>query len=56
MVNNFLFWGSGLAISYLVCKELFEESNWKIKDCADKLKISRITLWRKMKELGIKRN
>ncbi|MBI5682597.1 MAG: sigma 54-interacting transcriptional regulator [Deltaproteobacteria bacterium] len=34
---------------------LLEESNWKIKDCANKLKISRITLWRKMKELGIKK-
>lgn len=35
---------------------LLEESDWKLKECADKLKISRTTLWRKMKQLGIERN
>ncbi|OGP32407.1 MAG: hypothetical protein A2073_00215 [Deltaproteobacteria bacterium GWC2_42_11] len=34
---------------------LLEESDWKLKNCADKLKISRTTLWRKMKQLGIDR-
>lgn len=35
---------------------LLEESDWKLKECADRLKISRTTLWRKMKELGIERH
>ncbi|MDP2690413.1 MAG: sigma 54-interacting transcriptional regulator, partial [Deltaproteobacteria bacterium] len=29
------------------------ETGWKYKECADKLKLSRTTLWRRMKELKI---
>ncbi|MBE9536437.1 MAG: sigma 54-interacting transcriptional regulator [Proteobacteria bacterium] len=32
-----------------------EESGWKLQACARRLKISRTTLWRKMKELGIEK-
>ena len=30
-----------------------DETGWKYKDCAEKLKLSRTTLWRRMKELKI---
>lgn len=32
------------------------ETGWKYNECANKLKISRTTLWRRMKELGIEKN
>lgn len=34
---------------------ILEESDWRLKECADRLKMSRTTLWRRMKQLGIKR-
>lgn len=32
-----------------------EEAGWKYQDCARRLKISRTTLWRRMKDLGIEK-
>ena len=32
-----------------------DESDWKLQSCAKRLKISRTTLWRKMKELSIEK-
>lgn len=31
------------------------DTGWKYSECAKKLKVSRTTLWRKMKELGIEK-
>jgi PAS domain S-box-containing protein len=35
--------------------EVLERSSWKMQDAADRLGISRVTLWRKMKDHGIER-
>jgi len=35
--------------------EVLERSCWKMQDAADRLGISRVTLWRKMKDQGIER-
>ncbi len=34
---------------------VLNECGWKMKECAERLKISRPTLWRRMKKLGIKK-
>lgn len=36
-------------------RETLERSCWKVQDAADRLSVSRVTLWRKMKEHGIER-
>ena len=33
-----------------------EEASWRYQDCAKRLKISRTTLWRRMKELKIEKS
>jgi PAS domain S-box-containing protein len=35
--------------------EVLERNSWRMKDAADRLGISRVTLWRKMKDHGIER-
>ena len=35
--------------------QILNETNWKYSECAQKLKVSRTTLWRKMKDLGIRK-
>jgi len=36
-------------------REVLERSEWRMQEAADRLCISRVTLWRKMKELGIEK-
>lgn len=43
------------AIEREVVVHLLDESDWKLQECANRLKVSRTTLWRRMKRLGIKR-
>ncbi len=35
---------------------VLEQTNWRLKDACARLKMSRTTLWRRIKELGIKRD
>lgn len=44
------------AIEELVLREVLERSDWRIQEAASRLGISRVTLWRKMKDLGIERS
>jgi transcriptional regulator of acetoin/glycerol metabolism len=39
-----------------VLREVVELCGWRMQEAADRLGISRVTLWRKMKDLGIEKN
>ncbi len=43
------------AMEACVLRELLDRSGWKMQDVADRLGISRVTLWRKLREHGIER-
>lgn len=42
-----------MAMEACILEELLKRSNWKMQDVADRLGISRVTLWRKLREHGI---
>ncbi len=44
------------ALEERLIREVLERFGWRIQDAADRLGISRVTLWRKMKDLGIGKN
>lgn len=44
------------ALEEKVLREIVERCGWRMQDAAERLGISRVTLWRKMKELGIEKN
>jgi len=44
------------ALEELVLREVVESCGWRMQDAADRLGISRVTLWRKMKDLGIEKS
>jgi len=44
------------ALEERLIREVLERFGWRIQSAADRLGISRVTLWRKMKDLGIERN
>lgn len=43
------------ALEERVLREVVERCGWRMQEAADRLGISRVTLWRKMKDLGIDR-
>ena len=43
------------ALEREMIRQVLHETQWKYNECARKLKVSRTTLWRKMKELGLKK-
>ncbi len=43
------------ALESRVLQEVLERYDWRMQEAADRLGISRVTLWRKLKELGIDR-
>ncbi|MFQ5735397.1 MAG: sigma-54 interaction domain-containing protein [Thermodesulfobacteriota bacterium] len=43
------------ALEREMIRKALNETGWKYKECAEKLKMSRTTLWRRMKELNIVR-
>ena len=43
------------ALEERLLREVLERSEWRMQEAADRLCISRVTLWRKMKELGIEK-
>ncbi len=43
------------ALESKVLQEVLQRYEWRMQDAADRLGISRVTLWRKLKELGIDR-
>jgi len=44
------------ALEERLIREVLERCGWRMQETADRLGISRVTLWRKMKDLGIERN
>ncbi len=44
-----------VALERRVLREIVELSGWRMQEAAERLGISRVTLWRKMKDLGIDR-
>jgi len=44
------------ALEERVLREVVERCGWRMQDAAERLGISRVTLWRKMKDLGIERS
>ncbi len=44
------------ALEERVLREVVEMCGWRMQDAAERLGISRVTLWRKMKDLGIEKN
>jgi transcriptional regulator with PAS, ATPase and Fis domain len=44
------------ALEETVLREVVERSGWRMQEAAERLGISRVTLWRKMKDLGIEKN
>ena len=44
------------ALEERVVREVVERCGWRMQDAAERLGISRVTLWRKMKDLGIEKN
>ena len=43
------------ALEERLIREVLERCGWRVQETADRLGISRVTLWRKMKDLGIDR-
>jgi transcriptional regulator of acetoin/glycerol metabolism len=43
------------ALEERLLREVLERCGWKMQEAADRVGISRVTLWRKMKDLGIDR-
>ena len=43
------------ALEEQVLREVLERCGWRMQDAAERIGISRVTLWRKMKDLGIDR-
>ena len=44
------------ALEERLLREVLERCGWKMQDAAERIGISRVTLWRKMKDLGIEKN
>jgi len=44
-----------MALERRVLNEVLERCGWRMQDAADRLGISRVTLWRKLKDHGIER-
>lgn len=44
-----------LAAEGILIREVLERSGWRVQDAADRLGVSRVTLWRKMRDHGIGR-
>jgi len=44
------------ALEERVLREVVERCGWRMQDAAERLGISRVTLWRKMKDLGIEKD
>lgn len=44
------------ALEERVLREVVERCGWRMQEAAERLGISRVTLWRKMKDLGIEKN
>ena len=44
-----------VALEERLLREVLERCGWRMQEAADRLGISRVTLWRKMKDLGIDR-
>ncbi len=44
------------ALEERLIREVLERCGWRVQETADRLGISRVTLWRKMKDFGIERN
>jgi transcriptional regulator of acetoin/glycerol metabolism len=44
------------ALEERLIREVLERCGWRVQETADRLGISRVTLWRKMKDLGIGKN
>jgi transcriptional regulator with PAS, ATPase and Fis domain len=44
------------ALEERLLREVLERSGWKMQEAAERVGISRVTLWRKMKDLGIEKN
>ena len=56
LVDDLIRCGDPLAaLEERVLREVIERSGWRMQDAAERLGISRVTLWRKMKDLGIDR-
>jgi len=43
------------ALEREMIRQVLHETQWRYNECARKLKVSRTTLWRKMKELGLRK-
>ncbi len=43
------------ALEERLLREVLERCGWRMQEAADRVGISRVTLWRKMKDLGIDR-
>ncbi len=57
LVDELLKTGDPLAaLEEKVLREVVERCGWRMQEAADRLGISRVTLWRKMKDLGIEKN
>ena len=44
------------ALEERLLREVLERCGWKMQDAAERIGISRVTLWRKMKDLGIEKD
>jgi transcriptional regulator with AAA-type ATPase domain len=44
------------ALEKRVLREVLKRCDWRMQEAADRLGVSRVTLWRKMKDLGIEKN
>jgi transcriptional regulator of acetoin/glycerol metabolism len=44
-----------LAAEGMLIREVLERSGWRVQDAADRLGVSRVTLWRKMRDHSIGR-
>jgi PAS domain S-box-containing protein len=57
LVDDLMSCGDPLAaLEERVVREVIERCGWRMQDAAERLGISRVTLWRKMKDLGIEKN
>jgi DNA-binding NtrC family response regulator len=44
-----------VALEELLLREVLERCGWRMQEAADRVGVSRVTLWRKMKDLGIEK-